>query len=118
MKDVLAKVLRRIKPTPEDETRVKKVSHELLGRVEEAARNLGVSLKPLLVGSVARGTWRRGERDIDIFLLFPPELPVEELETLGLKVAREAAGGKGKERFAEHPYLHTRYNGFDVDLVP
>ncbi|MEM3402520.1 MAG: nucleotidyltransferase domain-containing protein, partial [Candidatus Hadarchaeales archaeon] len=93
MQEILAKVLRRIKPTPEDEAKVKKISEELLKEVEEVARNLNVQVKPLLVGSVARGTWIRSERDIDIFLLFPQELSVEALETLGLRVARGVSKG-------------------------
>lgn len=118
MQGILTKVLAKIRPTPADEARMRGISQELLVKAGEAARKLGIQVRPLLVGSVARGTWLRNERDVDIFLLFPPQLSIEELETLGLKVAREMTGGKGKERFAEHPYLQTRYKGCEVDIVP
>jgi tRNA nucleotidyltransferase (CCA-adding enzyme) len=72
----------------------------------------------MLVGSAARGTWLRTERDIDIFILFPEDLPREELERTGLAVAREVAGRTGKERYAEHPYVTAKIGGFEVDLVP
>jgi tRNA nucleotidyltransferase (CCA-adding enzyme) len=72
----------------------------------------------MLVGSAARGTWLRQERDIDIFILLPEELPREELEKQGLAVARKVAGKRRKELFAEHPYVTTCVDGFEVDLVP
>jgi len=40
------------------------------------------------------------------------------LEREGLRVARAVAGPRGKERFAEHPYITTRVEGFEVDFVP
>jgi len=72
----------------------------------------------MLVGSAARGTWLRSERDIDIFILFSEELSREELEREGLRVARGVAGPKGKDKFAEHPYITTRVGSFEIDFVP
>ncbi|MDR0438734.1 MAG: CCA tRNA nucleotidyltransferase, partial [Methanocalculaceae archaeon] len=75
----------------------------------------------MMTGSVARGTWVKGDKDIDIFMLFPPDLSREELQEKGLTVAYEVVktfSGTAKEKYAEHPYLNAVIEGFDVDIVP
>ncbi|WP_020221968.1 CCA tRNA nucleotidyltransferase, partial [Halarchaeum acidiphilum] len=69
------------------------------------------------VGSTARGTWVRGDRDIDVFVRFSPSLDREELETSGLAVGN-AVLPDGHEEYAEHPYVKGEFEGYDVDLVP
>ncbi|MDI6643110.1 MAG: CCA tRNA nucleotidyltransferase [Candidatus Hodarchaeaceae archaeon] len=118
MADILEEVLKRVRPTEADQKRIERVASELIRRTKAACAKLKANAKPMLVGSAARGTWLRTERDIDIFILFPEGLPREELERQGLAVAREVAGPKGRERFAEHPYVMMKFEGFEVDLVP
>ena len=118
MNEILRSVLKHVKPTPADRKRIKLVAAELIERTDAACAKLGIGAKAMLVGSAARNTWLRSERDIDIFILLPEELPREEFERQGLAVAWEVAGKRGKESFAEHPYVTMRLKGFDVDLVP
>jgi tRNA nucleotidyltransferase (CCA-adding enzyme) len=118
MDEILKLILKRVKPTPADRERLEQVAAELIERTNAACAKLGVEAKAMLVGSAARNTWLRSERDIDIFILLPEGLPRAELERQGLAVAREVAGARGKECFAEHPYVTMEFKGFDVDLVP
>jgi tRNA nucleotidyltransferase (CCA-adding enzyme) len=118
MQEILERVLKRVRPTEADRRLIGQVAKELTERVKAACEKLKVNAKPMLVGSVARGTWLRDERDIDIFILFPPTLTREELERQGLTIGREVAGPGARERFAEHPYVTMRFRGLDVDLVP
>lgn len=118
MNNILKSILKQVKPTTADRGRLKRVATELIERTNAACSKLGIEAKAMLVGSAARNTWIRSERDIDIFILLPEGLSREELERQGLAVAREVAGGRGKESFAEHPYVTMRFKDFDVDLVP
>lgn len=114
-------VLERIKPSPGEKQKLQEVASELLARVGEAARTLGVyGITAKLVGSAARNTWISGTHDLDVFMCFPTETSREELEKNGLLIAREVAKDASniEERYAEHPYLNMEYKGFDVDLVP
>jgi tRNA nucleotidyltransferase (CCA-adding enzyme) len=78
-------------------------------------------VESMVVGSASRGTWVRGDRDLDVFLFYPPDLPREALERDGLALAREIALAHGdgyREKYAEHPYINATVDGIDVDLVP
>jgi len=109
-------VLKRIRPVPAERQRIAEVAAKITGTVNKSGIAEG-----MIVGSIARNTWVAGEQDIDIFLLFPPDLPREDLEERGLALARRVAGeftDKLHEKYAEHPYIHAVIDGYEVDLVP
>jgi len=109
-------VLSRIRPTAQEQEHVHGVAARLIAIASEIGR-----AEPLIVGSVARGTFIRGDRDLDLFLLFEPDLSREDLEREGLSLARtiaERLNAPYHEKYAEHPYINARVDGLDVDLVP
>lgn len=109
-------VLSLIRPKKTERDDICTVAEMLVGAVNESG-----TAKGMVVGSVARNTWISGDRDIDVFMLFPPEISRESLEEEGIVLARSIAsrfGGKFVEKYAEHPYINTTISGFDVDLVP
>ncbi len=64
MKDVLRRVLEKIKPNKEDE----KVLKDLAKGIMENINIKGA--RPILGGSGAKGTWMKGTHDIDIYVKF------------------------------------------------
>ena len=88
-------------------------SATIIARIEDLARERGLSLKAMLVGSAARGTWLSGDHDLDIFLGVPPGGDLGA----ALEIARLVAPDH-EEKYAEHAYVHARMDGFEVDLVP
>ena len=62
-------VLKQVKPTPTDRKRLEQVAAELIGQTNAACAKLDIDAKAMLVGSAARDTWLRFERDIDVFIL-------------------------------------------------
>jgi tRNA nucleotidyltransferase (CCA-adding enzyme) len=108
----------RIAPSPEFLDRVAQVRTALVARVETEARARGSPLvRALVAGSAARGTFLADRLDIDLFLLFPPDLPRARLEEEGLALGR-AILSEPERRYAEHPYLRGAFEGFRVDAVP
>jgi tRNA nucleotidyltransferase (CCA-adding enzyme) len=113
-------VLFRIKPTDAEKSRLCALAESIISRIDTLGRYEGIDIKGILVGSSARRTWISGEHDLDIFIMFPPDTEREYLEEKGLYVARKIAmeGDSFEERYAEHPYIHAVFDGFEVDLVP
>ncbi len=109
-------ILKRIKPTPEEEKEILSIADELVERSKSVISEMGIDAEPIIVGSVAKGTFLK-EPDIDIFIRFPPEIPREELERYGLEIGRKLIPD-GRENYAEHPYIHGTYKGYEVDIVP
>lgn len=113
-----AGVSARIAPTPEFLDRVARVREELVRRVGAAARARSSPLvRALVAGSAARGTFLSDRLDVDLFLLFPPDLPRDRLREEGLALGR-AVLTNTETRYAEHPYLRGEFDGFRVDAVP
>jgi len=116
MERILENVLKRIKPSKQEEERVKKFVSDVL-RVAKTVSGLDCAV----VGSIGKFTWLSGDHDVDIFIMFPKETPREELEKKGLEFGEKIVQdlkGKARIKYAEHPYTHAVIKGFDVDIVP
>ncbi len=114
---VVDEVRRRVVPDDAETRALESAVEELTDRATAAIAELPVEADTKLVGSTARGTWLAGDRDIDLFVRFSPELDRSELERYGLKVGHAVLPG-GHEEYAEHPYVKGELRGFDVDCVP
>ncbi|WP_265109744.1 CCA tRNA nucleotidyltransferase [Halosolutus halophilus] len=114
---VVATVRDRIDPDADERSQLRSVADRLLERAESAATERCPDADVVQVGSTARNTWISGDRDIDIFVRFPPDLDRATLERYGLAVGHETLP-EGHEEYAEHPYVKGTVEGFDVDVVP
>jgi tRNA nucleotidyltransferase (CCA-adding enzyme) len=118
--EVVAAVRGRVDPDEDERARLRAAAQALTARAEAAVADLpseAAAADVRQVGSTARGTWLSGDRDIDLFVRFPPDLDRERLERYGLEVGH-AVLPEGREEYAEHPYVTGAFDGFDVDLVP
>ncbi|MHB8604728.1 MAG: CCA tRNA nucleotidyltransferase [Thermoplasmatota archaeon] len=110
--------LGRVKPAPDEALRLAESAQSLVERSGQAATELGFpGAEPMLVGSVAKDTYLRNAVDIDVFVLFPPDVPREALERAGLAIGRKVLADP-EEKYAEHPYTHGTWEGYAADLVP
>ncbi|MFC4248627.1 CCA tRNA nucleotidyltransferase [Natribaculum luteum] len=114
---VVARVRERIDPDEEERSNLRQVANALVARAEAAATELCPDADVVQVGSTARDTWISGDRDIDVFVRFPPDLDRDTLEEYGLEVGH-ATLPDGHEEYAEHPYVKGTFDGFEVDVVP
>ena len=110
MQELLEEALATLVPSDAEQAAVTALCDSLLARARKAAPD---GVEPLLVGSVAKGTWLPGA-DIDLFLRFPEGA---DLKAEGLALAR-AVLPDGEELYAQHPYLRGSVEGHSVDAVP
>jgi len=113
------RILERIKPREEEYEVVRNAFHRIKEALEESLRRHGVKADITLQGSIAHDTWLSGDRDLDVFVLFPSDWSREDLEKKALPILIEAASGIGvyELRYAEHPYVRVRFNGVEADIV-
>ncbi|MDZ7688285.1 MAG: CCA tRNA nucleotidyltransferase [Halobacteriales archaeon] len=115
--EVLDAVLEEVSPSEKERDELREAYEAVRRRAENALDEAGVEGNVTLVGSTARDTWLSGDRDIDVFLLLPPELNRDGFETVGLDVGK-AVFPDGTVEYAEHPYVQGDEDGYDVDIVP
>ncbi len=109
-------VLLDLRPSEQEQHLVWGLAERLIAEIARSGRAEG-----MVVGSIARHTWVKGDRDLDIFMLFDPQLSREQLEEEGLSLARSIAKSftdRFHEKYAEHPYINATIDDVDVDLVP
>lgn len=117
---ILASIISSIRPSDKERRKLNTLAEKIIGRINSIGKAEGLDINAILVGSSARGTWISGEHDLDIFIMFPPDVERQYLEEKGLYIARKIAqeGDSFEERYAEHPYIHAVIDNFELDIVP
>lgn len=114
-------ILKVIKPTKEENEKVKSLSDKLINIINRIANKNNIDAEAVLVGSVAKGTWLSGKADVDIFIKFPLSTSEADLKKLGLELGHnciEEMQGEHELRYASHPYITGFIEGFEIDFVP
>ncbi len=112
--EVISEAINLITPSEEELGEAKETEEELRKRLDEIVSE---PLRYRFLGSYARGTWLRGSLEIDVFILFPEETSLQELERRGLEIGKNVVD-EVELRYAAHPYVHGKVKGTEVDIVP
>ncbi|MBU0532929.1 CCA tRNA nucleotidyltransferase [Candidatus Micrarchaeota archaeon] len=115
-KQFLNDVLSIIKPTSDE---LAKELHFANGLIKRIQANAPKNSEVVLTGSVAKCTFLRDQRDVDIFVLFDRSMQKEKLEST-IKYILESTFPKigYQVSYAEHPYVRFHFEGRRIDLVP
>ena len=115
MEKLLKEVLKEITPTEEEHLE----EHKLVEDISKRLRKCEVT--PILVGSLAKGTDIRNNKDIDIFIMFPEDTSREELEKRGLEIGKKVFSEMKipyEIDYAEHPYICGTFGKHIIEIVP
>jgi tRNA nucleotidyltransferase (CCA-adding enzyme) len=116
--ETLNEALRLVEPSRGEEETVRQIAEMILRRVEEAAAGAESVSSVELGGSFAKGTWLKGDVDIDVFVKFRPGLSKKRLEEVGVDIGRKAlAGYDWFLRYSEHPYVEGVIDGVKINVV-
>lgn len=113
--DLEEKVLGMIVPSPETVVSIQERADRLKRTVEDYIAAHGIEVEARYAGSFSKGTFL-SDPDLDLFLLFPPEVSSEDMKRVGLQAGEDIL--HGERMFSEHPYTRGRFEGIDVDMVP
>jgi len=109
-------VSRRVSPLPHEAETEKAFALKLVGILEKALSGEGV--KVFFVGSTARDTGLRGDRDIDLFVSYPIEKTREHIVESTVSAVKASIPGSWEMHYAEHPYLQARLGTYSVEVIP
>lgn len=121
--DVIKEALKLVTPSQAEVNAINDASNSIIKLLNDALRKLNLNAEVTLQGSVAHGTWLPGDRDIDVFIVFPREERYIQMVKSGeiikelSKVVSEV-GISWVMNYAQHPYLTLTYSGFNIDVVP
>ncbi|MCP8323297.1 MAG: CCA tRNA nucleotidyltransferase [Candidatus Methylarchaceae archaeon HK02M2] len=119
MSKVLSNALKIVEPAEEEVNHVKSIANRAFKRVSKVASKSKYKPDVVFGGSYAKGTWLKGEADIDIFVRFPESLNKADLKKYGLDVALESMKDYAPIlRYAEHPYVEAYIEDVGVNVVP
>lgn len=86
---------------------------------DHIAENVSKDKTVVLSGSIAKKTFLKDKKDIDVFVLFDSTTPKETLENELKKIMENAFPSlKYQLSYAEHPYARFIFEGRRIDLVP
>ncbi|HVX02626.1 MAG TPA: CCA tRNA nucleotidyltransferase [Nitrososphaera sp.] len=116
---VLAKALALCSPTASEEKRLSSIAEDAKRLVEQRSRAFPEVRGVLFAGSFAKGTWLRGDADVDIFIKMDPSVSEEKFEQLGIEIGMQALKKYGpKLRYSDHPYVEATVRGTRINVVP
>ena len=116
---VVAKVLPLCEPSPSEEKSITAVAHETKALVDRHVASMVDVVDVIFGGSFAKGTWLRGDADVDIFFKVKPSVAVERFEELGKTVGLKALKDyKPRLRYSDHPYVEAFVKNVRVNVVP
>jgi len=119
IKKILIKVLEKIKPSLQNEKKLKQLSEKTLEITNQEASAFNANV--MLTGSLERGTWLPTKNEFDVFIIFPKDLSEQDLEKHGLEIGKkviEKLGGTWKIEYAQHPYVRGNVDSVSIDIVP
>ncbi|NWG38154.1 CCA tRNA nucleotidyltransferase [Nitrososphaera sp.] len=117
MTDVLARALAACEPTPAEATKLDGIAKLAKDLVEQAKTP---EVKEVVFGgSYAKGTWLRGDADIDIFVKIDPAVDEQTFEKIGVEMGKKAlAKFRPTLRYSDHPYVEAFVRGVRINVVP
>ena len=109
-----SEVLNIIVPPEEECRKVTDTAKKLKSIVEKYLSERNIQAEVKSVGSVAKGTFL-DDPDLDMFILFPEDVPKKELERIGIQAGMDIINGE--MMYAEHPYTTGFFEGYQAYQV-
>ncbi|MFH1750604.1 MAG: CCA tRNA nucleotidyltransferase [Candidatus Micrarchaeota archaeon] len=112
---IFSLVAKRVSPTLEEAREEKAFAEKIRARLQRAFSKRATLF---FVGSTARDTGIRGDRDIDIFVAFPKGKKKEAIVKDTVATVKRTLPANWEMHYAEHPYLQGKMQGYKLEVVP
>jgi tRNA nucleotidyltransferase (CCA-adding enzyme) len=115
--DLMQQVLEKITPSTNDRDAIKKALNAFTEQLTNELSSYALKPTITLVGSIAKDTYLKNTLDLDVFLLFSPDVPKDTIASTTLSIGRKLLKDS-EECYAEHPYIRGMFQSFKFELVP
>ncbi len=107
-------------PSPDEILEVERTMTKLVSKVLKTLDIMAETreipnVKPIIVGSSAKGTYLKGA-DIDLFLLFPADTDEEKASAMCMDMGKKVLDSYDI-KYASHPYVSGKFNNIGADIV-
>lgn len=114
---VLAKAIQLCNPTASEIRKITATAEKIKRSVEDQMSSEVSDV--IFGGSFAKGTWLRGDADVDIFIRIKPDVSEERFEELGIQMGKAALKRYEPQlRYSDHPYVEAIVDSIRVNVVP
>ncbi len=97
-------------PLSKDKIKMGRIAEAFMSSLKKKAAENKLSVDFMFSGSYAKGTWIKGESDIDILVIFNKE---SEIKNLSYLVPNNFIA-----TFGTRKYFRGNFNGIDIEVVP
>lgn len=116
---VAARALTLCEPSANEIARLETTANDVMRLVKKETASSNEVVDIVFGGSFAKGTWLRGDADIDLFVKFRPSVEEKKFEQLGTGIGLRALRNHNPElRYSDHPYVEALVNGVRINVVP
>lgn len=116
---VISEALPLCQPTEAERRKISGAAEKCRRLVQDASAGKDQVVDVIFGGSYAKGTWLRGDADVDIFVKMTPTVDLATFERLGKSIGLSAlARYRPKMRYSDHPYVEAAVDGIRVNVVP
>ncbi|MGB9002797.1 MAG: CCA tRNA nucleotidyltransferase [Nitrosotalea sp.] len=106
-------------PTKKEEEKMKELADSLVKQVRDEASKYSQVVTVELGGSYAKGTWLKGQMDLDIFVKLKIDTDEKTFEDIGKKIGFDSMKRHMPfVRYSEHPYVEAKAEGTRINVVP
>jgi tRNA nucleotidyltransferase (CCA-adding enzyme) len=114
---ILNKALQYCEPSLAEVKRISRIANEARDLVSNYRSSKIIEVT--FGGSFAKGTWLKGDTDIDIFVKIDESVDTEEFESLGKRIGIESLRRyRPYMRYSDHPYVEAFIKGVRINVVP
>jgi len=118
IKGVVRSILPEIRPKKVDTKKAYAMFEKAKGYLKTCAKRLNIPGKVVLTGSLAKGTFLKGNHDIDIFLLIPISYDIDRDFVNKLGDCLKNKMDRIELDYAQHPYISANIGSWVLDMVP
>jgi len=116
---VTTRAIELCEPTPNEVKQITTIADQAMNLVTDYISSNPKIVEVVFGGSYAKGTWLKGDADIDIFVKMDLSVSIEDFERIGIEVGLHSLKKyKHYLRYSDHPYVEGFIDGVRVNVVP